>query len=533
MRPTRPLPIPTWRAFLASGLAGGLAAGGLAVQAQSASAQQSVAPTLSRPSGGLGAPSGASGGTGLSNPYLTLPPGLAADGVSSSASPGPAGAGLRGRARRPATRRSRPPTVSPFQSPIRSTLIAPEVAANVQPPLTGIPDLDPPPVAARRRPLVEDPYAPLGIRTGGLTFFPAIGQAIGYDTNPNRSSANRRGSFVSQTEGELGLRSDWSRHELTGFVRGAYNAYPSNPEASRPEGAGRVGFRLDASRDTQFDVEGHYQIDTQRPDSPDLNAAVRERPIIYTEGASAGISHRFNRLVVGLRGTLDRADYEDAQLANGTILDQSDRNSTQYGARLRLGYELHPGFVPFVEVQGDTRVHDRPVDSAGFRRDSDGVGARIGTSFELGRLITGEISAGAINRTYADPRLDDLLAPVADASLAYALTPLTTVRATAQARVDETTIPNANGVRVLRGTLEVAHALRRNVTLTAGITGTDAEYSGVAITERSFGALLRADWRLNRQVALRASYNYEQLNSSLPNADYTANVFLLGLRLQP
>ncbi|MDB5589885.1 outer membrane beta-barrel protein [Enterovirga sp.] len=481
---------------------------------------------------GLGRPAG--------EPGLRVPPGLGAGTPRSTATSGAArqtpttGAALRPGPRGNRARRSRQPASDPVQGAFRSTLIAPEVASNVQPAQTGLPDPSPAPrPASPRRPAETDPYAPIGIRVGNINLYPVLGQSLGYDTNPNRTERNPRGSLVSRTEGELRVQSDWSRHELSGFLRGAYDEYPSNREASRPEGAGRIGLRLDASRDTQFDVEGHYLIDTQRPGSPDLNAVVAQRPIIYTEGASAGVTQRFNRLIATLRGSVDRADYENARLSNGLLLDQSDRNLTTYGTRARLGYEIHPGLIPFVEGLADTRRYDRRIDSAGFARSSDGIGGKIGTTFELSRLLTGEISAGATRRDYQDRRLKSLTSPVADAALSYALSPITTVRATAQVGVDETTIPDATGIRTARGTLEVSHDLRRNLTVTAALTTADYQYQGVRIDEQSFGALLRADYRLNRQIALRASYTHETLRSSVAGSSYSTDVFLLGLRLQP
>ena len=172
-------------------------------------------------------------------------------------------------------------------------------------------------------------------------------------------------------------------------MRGSYSEYPNVKGANRPEGEGRLGLRLDVSRDTQVDVEGRFQLDTQRPGSPDLNAAVTERPLVTTTGAAAGVTQRFNRLLVGLRGTVDRTVYEDAHLTNGKILDQSDRDSNQYGLRLRVGYELTPGVIPFVDVLADRREYDQRIDNSGFR-SSDGVGVRAGSTFEITRTLTGE-----------------------------------------------------------------------------------------------------------------------------------------------
>jgi hypothetical protein len=435
------------------------------------------------------------------------------------------------------TRRSRDPLQALPAKPFRARITPPGVTVDTQPQLNGVPDPElalrttPPPLPRKRLP-EEDPYASLGIRAGGLTLFPAIEQSIGYDTNPNRTQAEN-GSFVSRTEGELRLQSDWSRHELSGFLRGAYNEYTAVPEASRPEGSGRLGLRMDVLRDTQINVEGRYLIDTQRPDSPDLASPVKTRPLVFSEGGTLGVTHRFNRLVASLQGTIDRTDYENARSPGGILIDQSDRNVTQYGMRARLGYELTPGFIPFVEGLADTRVYDRRIDNSGFARSSDGIGARVGTTFEITRLITGEIAAGLISRDYDDPRLGTLTSPLVDASLVWAMTPLTTIKATAQATVDETTVPDATGVRALKGLLQVSHALRRNLIVTAGLTVSDYEYQGVPLNERGYGALLRAEYKLNRSVAVRASYNWERLESSIGNSSYTANAFLVGMRYQP
>jgi hypothetical protein len=447
--------------------------------------------------------------------------------------------GIRRPARppKPTTRRSRNPVQALPATPFRATLTPPALAADVQPQLNGVPApelatrVTPPPLS-RKKPVDEDPYGSLGVRVGGVTLFPAIEQSLGYDSNPNRTS-QRKGSFVSHTEGELRLQSDWNRHELSGFLRGAYNEYPAVPEASRPEGAGRLGLRVDVLRDTQVNVEGRYLIDTQRPDSPDLLSPVRTRPLVFSEGGTLGVTQRFNRLVASLQGTIDRTDYENASTPGGILIDQSDRNITQYGVRGRLGYELSPGFIPFLEALADTRVYDRRLDNAGYARSSDGFGGRAGSTFEITRLITGEIAAGAINRRYDDPRLGDLTSPLVDASLVWAMTPLTTIKATAQATVDETSVANATGVRTVRGLLELSHALRRNLIVTGGLTVSDYDYQGAPIHERGYGALVRANWKLTRSVAVRASYNWERLNSSIAGSSYTANVFLLGMRYQP
>lgn len=432
--------------------------------------------------------------------------------------------------RPPAARR--PPTAAGMRPLPRGAVAAP-TGRTVQPRVTGLNEAVPPAPPPRRRPAEEDPYASLGLRLGGLTVLPAIEQAVGYDTNPNRVERGAKGSAVHRTEGELRLRSDWSRHALTGALRGAYSAYPGARGADRPEGEGNLSLRLDVLRDTAVELESRFRVDTQRPGSPELGVTTRNRPVTASIGASAGVTQRFNRLSLNLRGSLDRETFEDARLSDGTTLDQGDRNLTQPAVRLRGSYELTPGLIPFVEAGLDARLHDREVDRAGFRRDSTGISGRAGTTFEVTRLLTGEVSGGYQARDYEDPRLKELRGPVGEAALVWSATPLTTVTLRGEARLAETTIVDASGAVSARGTLEVRHDLRRNLTLTAAGTLGETDYRGIRLREETRSGSLRVDYKLTRSLALRASFTHERLASTAPGADYTANVYLLGLRFQP
>lgn len=388
---------------------------------------------------------------------------------------------------------------------------------------------------ALRRPItIDEAYAPLGIRVGTFTILPAVQQSVGYDTNPDQI-VNRlaKPSIALRTDGELAFRSDWSSSELSGDLRGGYSDYPDNPGASRPNGSGVTRLRIDANRDTRFDVEGRFVLDTQRAGTPDLAAAVASRPLVASYGSTFGVTERFNRMQVSLRGLVDRSEFEDAQLADGTLLRQSERNLTQYGLQLRAGYEISPVITPFVDVLADSRVYDLRRDSSGLSRDSDGLTVSGGASFALTRFVTGEISAGLQHRSYVDPRLRDLTAPVVLAGLIWMASPLTTVRFNAATGVTETSVPNSSGVLTQTATLEVQHDLLRNLSLIGGISLLSNDYDGANITERGFSATARLDYRFNRWLAMRGSYIYQRLDSSVAGSSFSANTFLLGVRINP
>ncbi|PZO04076.1 MAG: hypothetical protein DCF30_01350 [Hyphomicrobiales bacterium] len=403
-----------------------------------------------------------------------------------------------------------------------------------QPTVTGLPPTTPPPPPPRRSAAIEaDPYAPLGLRLGSVVLKPAITNGVGYDTNPQRTAGStRQGSPFSRHDAEVEIQSDWNVHELKGKLRGGYSEYFRDRDASRPDGEGNLDLRLDASRDTRILLETRAKLDTQRPGSPDLTAAVTGRPLIYQYGGSAGVTHDINRLQMTLRGSVDRSDYEDGKLSNGGIVSQKDRNQTQYGLRLRAAYEVTPGFKPFVQGEIDTREFDEAVDSSGYRRSSDGATGRVGSTFEISRQLTGEVSVGYQNRKYDDGRLRNLKGFIGDAAILWSPTPLTTVTLRGTSELGDTTIAGSSGTTARRASLEIAHALRRNLTVTGVASFGRTEYDGQGLREdfTSYGA--RIEYKLTRTFSVRASFTQERLNSTAQGSDYTANVAQVGLRVQ-
>ncbi|KMO37450.1 hypothetical protein VQ02_13475 [Methylobacterium variabile] len=449
----------------------------------------------------------------------------------------PAGQASRSgaRPRTPPQRQTRQPTTALTRQATQQGLSDElRLRPTVQIPVSGLPDIAAAGVPLlRRRPIDPlDPYAPLGIRIGGLTLFPALQQSVGYDTNPDRSLL-RRGSLALRSQGELRVESDWSVHALTGELRGGYFTYPDNRNANRPDGDGAMRLRLDVARDTQVNVEGRYAISTQRAGSPDLNAQVRDRPLVTTYGGTVGVTQSFNRLQVTVAGLVDRQTFENAELADGSFLRQDDRNANQFGLRLRTGYEIRPGFTPFVDTLVDTRVHDFAVDQFGLRRDSDGITVKGGTSFEFSRLLIGEVSGGYLSRRYADSRLRDITGPVVDGAVTWIATPLTSVRLAASTGVIETIVPGASGILTRTATAEITHDLRRNLRLTLTGTLISNDYQGISIRDQGYSAGVRLDYRLNRWLGFRASYARELLRSTAVGSSYHSDTYLVGVRVNP
>ncbi len=249
-------------------------------------------------------------------------------------------------------------------------------------------------------------------------------------------------------------------------------------------------------------------------------------------GGTLGVDQSFNRLQLSAGATVDRTTYQHSKLTDGTLAPNDDRNFNQYGGVGRVSYDLLPGVKPFAEIEGDTRVHDTVVDRGGFMRDSSGGYARAGTSFELTRLLTGELSIGYAARNYVDPRLNRLEGLLTTASLVWTATPLTTAKFLSDTQVAETTLAGASGTLVRTYTVEVDHDFRRWLTAIGKFTFGTLDYQGFGRNDKTYSLQGDVIYKMTRNLWVKGSLRHDILDSNIAGANSAGTVVMLGVRLQ-
>jgi hypothetical protein len=377
----------------------------------------------------------------------------------------------------------------------------------------------------------EEPYDPVGVHAGAFLLKPSIEVSEGFDDNPFRVQ-NGPGSYFTTLKSALSAKSDWSRHELSLDLRGSFTHYSDIEHNDRPEGAAILRGRVDVTKTTRVELEEKAELTTQSAGTPDSVSGAKRPPNIYTLGSKAGVVQAFNRFELGLYGGFERNIYENAELIGGGIVDLAQNNYNTYSTRLRASYEVTGGVKPFVEASVDTRVFDQKVDSFGIRRGSDGMKADIGITLDRPEIIKGEASIGYGRRVYDDPTLPNVSGLMVDSSLVWKATALTKVTFAVTSAIGESTLTNASGVFTHEAKVTVDHAFRRwligSVFTSYGVD----DYRGIGRIDDRFtygGALT---YYLNRSFALRGEVRQERLNSNAPGNNYTANIVLIGARLQ-
>jgi hypothetical protein len=102
----------------------------------------------------------------------------------------------------------------------------------------------------------------------------------------------------------------------------------------------------------------------------------------------------------------------------------------------------------------------------------------------------------------------------------------------ATSTIDETFVTGASGLFRHEVRLTVEHEFRRYLIGIASIGYAIEDYIGAATDDRRLRASVGLLYYLNRSLAARGELRHERLFSNVPGQDYTANIALVGLRLQ-
>ena len=380
--------------------------------------------------------------------------------------------------------------------------------------------------------LLRSGYDATGVRVGSFVAFPALDTSVVHTSNVHQSAIDRDSDTGLVVAPELRVQSDWSRHSVgitasSSHVR--YNRYRrENVDEATVSGTARI----DVTSRTTVDVDASFRLGQEDRDSIELAQGAVSGTDVTTWEAGAGLTQRFNRLTVLLRGDVDMVEYGDTELAGGGTVDNGDRDYVETKGTLRLGYEVSPVLQPFVEGAYSIRDHDRRLDRDGLRRDSEGLAASAGVAINLGPILRGEVSAGYQRRNYDDPALKPAEGMTLDASLTWAPTRLTIITAGVDTTVDETTVLGASAAVSHGVDVEVSHSLSYNLTAKAGGSYTRTDYPGTSIAEDRVRATAALDYQANPNVVLRAGYAYQLYESTEPQSDFDTHTIKLGVRLQ-
>lgn len=394
----------------------------------------------------------------------------------------------------------------------------------------GPPPEEEPPL--RRRRADEEPFAPLGLRTGGIVLYPTLELGGVVTDNVRETKRDRKSDIGLRVAPSLRVESDWVRHALRLAVNGDFTFYDKYSDFDRTNLDAEASLRLDVRRSTSLDLAANYSLtQTSSSDIEVPNNAVGQRQDQQI-GVLAALRHRFNRLEATITSGAQWLFYGDVDLTGGGVEDNSDRDYVEPRAGLRLAYDMSAAFTPFIEGVYAPRIHRDKVDRNGLRRDSEGGYARAGVVLNLSEIWSGEAALRVDTRDYEDSSLKAETLVGFDANVSWRPTQLTTVTFSGKTGLEESSLPGVSAVRSYEAGIDVTHSLRENITLSAGTGFAFADYPGKADDEWEANANLALSYILRRNIELVLGYEFTHLESKAPDEGYTENRVTAGVRFR-
>ncbi|TGP23748.1 MULTISPECIES: outer membrane beta-barrel protein [unclassified Mesorhizobium] len=377
----------------------------------------------------------------------------------------------------------------------------------------------------------DDPFAAPGIKVGTFVFRPTLEQGFTATSNADASSGGTS-AVLSETALRFSATSDW--RENSALING-YGIFRNTLSGQKINDAqGRIEGRLNVDLDNELRAIAKlgYEAVPESASSPDAIAGVTSQPLRQTVDGSLGVEKDVGKMRYTLTGAVTHDFYGDAELSDGTVLSQKDRDSTLYSATLRTGYQVSPAITPFAEVEAGRRVYDLRLDSNGFERSSTRLGARAGLEFDMRDKLSGEFSVGWLREAIDDDRLPANAGPYVNADLKWSPERGTIVGLTGRTTIEATTAANESGDVLYSGRLTGERQIRANLTANSALGLDWRDYTGSDGHDLILSAEAGLTWWLNRYAGLTTRVRTEKLTSNLPGRDYVANSVYLGLKVQ-
>ncbi len=355
---------------------------------------------------------------------------------------------------------------------------------------------------------IDDGTAP-GIRIGTLTLRPSISQTLNHENKKFPTYSTSRNYLTTGIRGTL--TSDWSRHALTVTGEGNYQRNLGGGDAGEQPSANiQADLRLDLGDATQANLTAGYEFSREDTNDPNAisGATVQGGEHVFTAGASVERNIGILKALAAL--DLSRTIYTDAKGVNGQSISLADRDRFGAGLRGRIGYELSPALVPFLEVTTSLSDYDQKRDDTGYARSSQSYGAKVGTQIDLGEKWRGEVAAGYLRREYDDSRLAAINALTTDGNLIWSPRRGTDINFNLRTTIEDFAGGPRGGWVSRQFTTGLTQQLRSDLVarLTAGLERRSYLTSSIRDeTEYVLGAGLT--WNINRYLDFTTDFNYE------------------------
>ena len=369
-------------------------------------------------------------------------------------------------------------------------------------------------------------FEPEGARSGSFLVFPSIGITGRWDDNIFATNTNEVDDFVTLVNPALRLQSDWNNHALSFSADAEFGRFSKRGREDYQDYT--VGFdtRIDVRRSTNVTAGAAFGAQHEERSSPDDVGGLEPTEIEVTS-AQIGAFHSFNRVSFGLNGSARQLDFDDARTAAGAIINNDDRDRTEYGASMRIGLEINPTSEAQVVASFNQTDYGAALDDLGFNRESDGYAIQGGLVIDITGTVFVDFLVGVFAQSFDDTRLADVDGSTFQLGVDWDITPLTTVTVAVSRSVEETTLTGTSGVLRTSAALGIDHELLRNLILSADVSNVNEDFRGIARDDRTFDFRAGARYLIHPRFVAEFGVNMTTRDSDVAAQDFDRNRYFL------
>ena len=319
-----------------------------------------------------------------------------------------------------------------------------------------------------------------GIKVGSFLLRPSLTETLGAErTKTGKDSTTR---YYLRSGLKASATSDWSLHQLKIDAEGTWDKTFSGPPEDDPEGKIEAELRLDLTDEMTGTLKAGYSLEREEINDPNAVANATTQSDVETYTASAAITRDLGvlRTTAGLDFT--REVYSAAVLDNGDLMSQADRDQNTGILRGRIGYELSPALIPFIEASYGQTIYDQHKDSLGYVRDATLYAMKTGVELDFGEKLKGELAGGYTVADFQDSALKSISAATIDGSALWSPRRGTDVALNLKTEIEPSSTPGASGDVAYSGTAILSQVILQNLTgqISSGITLRDYEDQSTA-----------------------------------------------------
>lgn len=365
---------------------------------------------------------------------------------------------------------------------------------------------------------------PLGMPLRSFLLHPGLETHIQYDDNIFRDDTNNESDLITTISPSVNVISNWSIHQLRFFANADIAKYADNSDENYEDFSLGMGGRFDIAHDTF--VHGDWRFEHKHEDRSSPDDVNGDRPTEFDVLLGRlGFTRALAKVQLFLEGRVRDIDYDNAT-QNGTVIDNSFRNRTQYEADAKIAYE----FIPNYEVYVRGILDNRNYETTPFPdRTSDGYSVEVGTDINISGKIKAQVSGGYIERDYG-ASFTDVSTEDFGANVLWNLNGLTSLTGDIDRRVIETTGVGVSGYIRTSYTIGLEHAFAHNILGEASASFMDDEFVGGAREDENYRVNVGITYKPMRGAETGIYYDYTNRDSNQDANDF--NNHSLALRAQ-